>query len=224
MTTILAIFITALVLSLVLTPLAGRLGIRFGAVDYPEERKVHTSSLARCGGIGIFLSFLLTLFASSLFISTSVSGLLVLDSQMALILLGALIVFGIGLFDDFHRLGSMIKFLFQIIAATAAFLGGLQIGHLDFFGVSLHFSILSYFITVFWFVLLINAVNLIDGLDGLAGGITFFACTVMVILAIMKQNYLIAMLFAALGGSTLGFLRYNFNPASIFLIKSKKEM
>jgi len=217
MTTILAIFIIALVLSLVLTPLLGRLGVRFGAVDYPEERKVHTRYLARCGGVGIFLAYLLTLVVSSLFFKTAVSDLLVLDSQTALILLGALIVFGIGLVDDFHRLGSTIKFLFQILGATAAFLGGLQIGHLDFFGVTLHFSILSYFITVFWFVLLINAVNLIDGLDGLAGGITFFACAVMVILAIMKGNLLIAMLFAALGGSTLGFLRYNFNPASIFL-------
>ena len=95
------------------------------------------------------------------------SNLLVLNSQTSLILLGALIVFGIGLFDDFHRLGSTIKFLFQIIAATVAFFGGLRIGHFDFFGVYIKFGIFTYFITLFWFVLFINAVNLIDGLDGL---------------------------------------------------------
>jgi len=165
MTTILAIFIIALVLSLVLTPLLGKLGVRFGAVDEPEERKVHLRPIARCGGIGLFLSFLLTLVVGSLFFKTPVSDLLVLNSQTALCLLGALIVFGIGLFDDFHRLGSTTKFLFQILAATAAFFGGLQIGHLDILGLNLQLGILSYFITVFWFVLFINAVNLIDGLD-----------------------------------------------------------
>jgi len=79
-----------------------------------------------------------------------------------LTLLGALTVFGIGLFDDFHRLGSTIKFLFQILGATLAFLGGLRIGNFEFLGLSLQFGILSYFITVFWFVLFINAINLIS--------------------------------------------------------------
>jgi UDP-GlcNAc:undecaprenyl-phosphate GlcNAc-1-phosphate transferase len=217
MTTILAIFIIAFLFSLVLTPLLGKLGLRFGAVDEPDERKIHTKPITRCGGMGIFVSFFLTLAVGFLFFKTSLSDVLVLNSQTALILLGALIAFGIGLVDDFHRLGSTIKFLFHILGATLAFLGGLKIGYLDLLGLDIQFGIMSYFITVFWFVLLINAVNLIDGLDGLAGGITFFACTVMVILAIVKGNFLIAMLFAALGGSTLGFLRYNFNPATIFL-------
>jgi len=217
MTTILAIFIIALVLSLVFTPLLKRLGLRFGAVDEPDERKLHTRPIARCGGVGILLAFLLSLSVSPLLFKTSVSGLLVLNSQMAFVLLGGLIAFGVGLVDDFHRLGSTIKFVFHILAATAAFFGGLQIGQVHIFGLNIQMGVLSYALTVFWFVLFINAVNLIDGLDGLAGGITFFACAVMVILAIVKGNFLIAMLFAALAGSTLGFLRYNFNPASIFL-------
>jgi len=217
MTTILFIFSIALVVSLVLTPLLGKLGFRFGAVDEPNERKVHSKLIARCGGMGIFVSFFLALIAGSLFLETSVSRLLVLNDQMAFVVLGGLIVFGIGLVDDFHRLGSPIKFLFHILGASMAYFGGLKIGHVGILGLDLQLGLLSYLITVFWFVLFINAINLIDGLDGLAGGVTFFACAVMVILSIMKQDFLIAMLFAALGGATLGFLRYNFNPASIFL-------
>lgn len=121
--------------------------------------------------MGIFLSFLLTLAVSSLLFKTSVSDLIALNGQTALIFLGVLIVFGIGLFDDFRRLGSTIKFLFQILGATLAFLGGLRIGHFEFLSLSLQFGILSYFITLFWFVLFINVVNLIDGLDGLAGAL-----------------------------------------------------
>ncbi len=84
-------------------------------------------------------------------------------------------------------------------------------------GADIHFVILSWFITVFWFLLFINAVNLIDGLDGLAAGVGFFTSLVMVILGVMQANYLVALEFAALGGTLLGFLRYNFNPASIFM-------
>ena len=76
---------------------------------------------------------------------------------------------------------------------------------------------MSYFITVFWFLLFINAVNLIDGLDGLAAGVAFFACLVMIVLSVTRGDYLVAVEFAALGGALLGFLRYNFNPASIFM-------
>jgi UDP-GlcNAc:undecaprenyl-phosphate GlcNAc-1-phosphate transferase len=126
-------------------------------------------------------------------------------------------VFGVGLFDDFHRLGPKVKFLFQVIGASVAFWGGLRIEVLSFFGIEFHFVILSYFVTVFWFVFFINAINLIDGLDGLAAGIAFFASAVLVILSVLKGEHLIAMLFAALAWAVLGFLRYNFNPASIFM-------
>jgi len=217
MSTILAIFAISLVLSLVLTPLLARLGLKLGAVDSPDERKVHTRPTARCGGMAIVLSFLLSLAIVSLFFKTSVSDLLVFDRQTAFMLLGALIVFGIGLVDDFHRLGSTIKFLFQILGSTMAFFGGLQIGQVSILDLNLHFGIMSYLVTVFWFVLFINAVNLIDGLDGLAAGITFFACFFMGLFALLKQDLLMAIFFAALGGATLGFLRYNFNPATIFL-------
>ncbi|PXF58158.1 MAG: undecaprenyl/decaprenyl-phosphate alpha-N-acetylglucosaminyl 1-phosphate transferase [Deltaproteobacteria bacterium] len=216
MTTILTIFIISLVLSLVLTPFAGWLGERFGAMDMPGERKIHSSPIPRCGGLAIFVAFFITLALSAL-ITTGVSDKLILDRENTFFLLGALLVFGVGLFDDFHRLGPKVKFLFQVIGASVAFWGGLRIEFFSVFSIDLHFVILSYFVTVFWFVFFINAINLIDGLDGLAAGITFFASAVLVILSAIKGEYLIAMLFAALAGAVLGFLRYNFNPANIFM-------
>ena len=216
MTTILITFIVSLVLSLVITPLVGKLGTRFGALDVPDERKVHSSPIPRCGGLSISLAFILTLFISTLFM-TEVSNKLILEKKTVFFLIGILIVFAVGLFDDFHRLSPKVKFFFQIIGASVAFYGGLRIEVFSIFGINLHFAILSYFVTVFWFVFFINAVNLIDGLDGLAAGITFFASAVLVILSVLRGEYLIAMLFAALGGAVLGFLRYNFNPATIFM-------
>ncbi len=119
--------------------------------------------------------------------------------------------------DDFHRLHPAIKFAFQIIGASVAFWGGVRIEQFVIMGKIIEFELFSYFITVFWFILFINAVNLVDGLDGLAAGVVFFAAAVMVVLSVIGQNFISAMLFSALGGATLGFLRYNFNPATIFL-------
>ena len=216
MTTILTTFAIAVILSLILTPLAGRLGIKFGAMDEPDERKVHVKPMPRTGGLAIFAVFILALIISSFF-NTNISNLLELDRQIIFFFGGAVICFGIGLFDDFRRLSPKIKVLFQIIAASIAYWGGIHIGGFNVFSVYIKVGLLSYFITVFWFIFFINAVNLVDGLDGLAGGIVVFASVIMVILSILREDYLTALFFTALGGSALGFLRYNFNPATVFL-------
>jgi UDP-GlcNAc:undecaprenyl-phosphate GlcNAc-1-phosphate transferase len=216
MTTILATFSVALILSLILTPLVRWLGIKFGAMDEPDERKIHVKPMPRTGGLAIFAVFILALIISSFF-NTNISNLLVLDRPMVFFMVGAVICFGIGLFDDFRRLSPKIKVLFQIIAASIAYWGGIHIGGFNVFSVYLKVGLLSYFITVFWFIFFINAVNLVDGLDGLAGGIVVFASVIMVILSILREDYLTALFFTALGGSALGFLRYNFNPATVFL-------
>jgi UDP-GlcNAc:undecaprenyl-phosphate GlcNAc-1-phosphate transferase len=216
MITIFFTFIFALVLSLALTPAARWLGNRFGAVDEPMTRNVHTTPTARSGGLAILLSFVLALIASSIFLSPFADRLS-LDSRMFFPLLGGLVIFCVGFFDDFHRLRPRVKFLGQILAASLAYYGGLRIESFVLGATIFHFGILSYFITVIWFLLLINAINLIDGLDGLAAGVAFFACFVMAILATLQPDYLIAMEFAAIAGALLGFIRYNFNPASIFM-------
>jgi len=216
MTTLLFLFLIALGFALVLTPAAKWLGVRLGVVDVPMERKVHTTPIPRSGGVAVFLAFTATMSLTNLFV-TNVSELFTFDHRTAFGFYGALVVFGCGLWDDFRRLNPWVKLLFQIAGASLAFAGGVSIGgiFLDWHGIQ--FGILSYAVTVFWFLLFINAVNLIDGLDGLAGGVVFFTCLLMVILSVMAGNFLNAMYFAALGGAVLGFLRYNFNPASIFL-------
>jgi len=216
MTTILLIFLVSLVLSLALTPLAGKLGVRLGALDVPTERKVHSHSIPRCGGLAIFAAFFVALALSTLFM-TKVSNLLIMDREITSFLFGMLVVFGVGLFDDFHRLGHRVKFLFQIIGASVAFWGGLRIGKVAFFGMSFEFGWMSYFVTVFWFLLFINAINLIDGLDGLAAGICFFVAIVMILIALYADDFYTPLFFAALAGALLGFLRFNFSPASIFM-------
>ncbi|MBN2439499.1 MAG: undecaprenyl/decaprenyl-phosphate alpha-N-acetylglucosaminyl 1-phosphate transferase, partial [Deltaproteobacteria bacterium] len=216
MTTILFLFLIALGLALVLTPLVKGLGARLGAVDIPAERKVHSVPIPRIGGLAVFIAFAVTVALTNLY-NTTVSRLFVFDQRTAFGLYGALVVFGCGLWDDFRRLNPWVKLLFQVAGASIAFAGGISIGGFFIGSRGLQFGVLSYAITVFWFVLFINAVNLIDGLDGLAGGVVFFTCLLMIILSVLRADYLSGIYFAALGGAVLGFLRYNFNPASIFL-------
>jgi len=216
MTSILAVFGISFTISLMLTPLARWLGIRWGALDVPDGRKIHAKPMPRIGGLAIFISFMAAL-AAAMLLKTNVTNLLVLDRPTVFFFVGALIVFGIGLGDDFHRVHSGVKFFFQLTGASVAFWGGVKIAAITVLASTPFSPVTSYVLTVLWFVLIINTINLADGMDGLAGGIALFASVIIIILNILKGDYLPALLFAALGGATLGFLRYNFNPASIFL-------
>jgi UDP-GlcNAc:undecaprenyl-phosphate GlcNAc-1-phosphate transferase len=213
MTTILVVFCCALVLSLVVTPLSGKLGRWGQAMDMPDGlRKIHLKATPRVGGIAIFVSFAVSLLCSHLL---NPHFYMLKNDSFGYITAGVL-VFGVGLWDDYHRLSHRVKFLVQVLAATMVYFCGDRIQIVSLihwqFG-----AVVSYGVTVFWFLAFINAVNLIDGLDGLAAGVCFFCCTVMTILSILRKDYVSAGIFAALGGSLLGFLRYNFNPATIFL-------
>lgn len=217
MTTLLAAFLLALLLSLVLTPIAGKLGMAMGAVDLPGERKVHDRPIPRSGGLVVFAALFLSLAAIRL-VHSDVSRLLVFDLGLACFAGGALIALGLGLWDDVRRLNAWRKLPVQVLAASVAFFGGIALDKFALFGLVVFFDpITAYVLTVFWFLLFMNALNLMDGLDGLAGGIVFFAALVMVVLALPREDYFTALFFAALAGSVLGFLRFNFHPASIFL-------
>ncbi len=210
-------FLFAFAASLLLTPLSGRIGAKLGALDYPSRRKVHLTPLPRTGGAAVLLCFLIFAALSGYGLLPEQSGRVAFDEKLWTLLAGGLIAFMVGFVDDFRRLRPTIKFLFQLVAATVAYTGGLRIE--SFLGIPANgpLCIFCYLVTVFWFVLFMNAINLIDGLDGLAGGITAFACTVMSILAAWNGQSTNAILFAILAGAIVGFLRYNFNPASIFL-------
>ncbi|MFO7801672.1 MAG: MraY family glycosyltransferase [Desulfovermiculus sp.] len=216
MQTLAVIFVLALLGTLILTPWATTIGRKFGAMDLPSQRKVHARPCPRTGGIAIYVTFLLILVPSVLV--SSLSAWVEPHQGMYLMLSGLSLAFATGLIDDFVHLHCLLKLGLQIAAASLAYAGGLHIDHFTLPWLDLAFGPLtSYGLTLFWFLLFINAVNLIDGLDGLAGGIVFFAASTMTILLAWRGDIANAAWFAIIAGCCLGFLRYNFNPATVFL-------
>ncbi|WP_084517318.1 glycosyltransferase family 4 protein [Desulfatiglans anilini] len=221
MTTITVIFLIALTLALVNTPLVAKVGLRLGIVDPPGERKIHRRPVPRIGGAAIFLSFwgsFLPVLSPWVREKTNVLQLIASEPALFAIALGSAIAFGLGLWDDKRGLGPWKKFGVQILAGAIAYFGGVQIQGVSVPGVgTFHLGWVALPVTVFWILLVMNAINLIDGLDGLAAGVSFFACMVLVALSVIGHHLLVAALMAALAGAILGFLRYNFNPAKIFM-------
>ncbi len=217
MTTILTIFISSLGLSLCLTPIVRRFACHYHLVDRPSDRKVHTKPIPRLGGVAIYLAFCLP-FLASLFFPTAVVKQIITDSSSLWILAGSTLVFGMGVVDDVRRLRPEIKLAVQVVAALLAYQGGATIYHIALpWNSVLSLGWLSLPATIFWFLLVINGINLIDGLDGLAAGVTLFTSLILIGLSLMGERYLVATGLAALAGASLGFLRYNFNPACIFM-------
>ncbi len=217
MKTIFAFLIASLGLALVLTPMAAIIGRRYGIVDAPSGRKVHTKVIPRIGGVAIYLAFFGP-FLGALFYSNDLIGRILSEPAILWVSCGATLVFLIGLADDIFPLHPLIKFGVQAVAACLAYRGGTCISSLQLPGAAvLDLGWFGLPVTIFWFLLITNAFNLIDGLDGLAAGVCFFASLVLLILSVMGGRYLVATGLAALVGTCLGFLRYNFNPASIFM-------
>ncbi len=211
-----ALFMAAFLCTLVLTPLASFIGRICGAIDYPGTRKIHQSARPRTGGIALCATFCLLLGLVTL--TPLIQPWFEFNQEFILILAGLGVAFASGLIDDFAQLNCYLKLFLQIISASLAYSGGLHIDQFYLPGLGWEFGpLLSYGLTVFWFLLFINAVNLIDGLDGLAGGIVFFAASTMTILLAWRGDLANASWFALIAGSCLGFLRYNFNPATVFL-------
>ena len=217
MTSIIAIFSLSLILSLVFTPLMIRIAKRYKWVDMPSERKIHAAPMPRVGGVAIFVAFCFS-FILPFFYSTIIFDLLFNESRLLYIFFGACVIFSLGLWDDIRSVNLSVKFAVQVLAAIIVYLGGIRIEAFGLPGMTAwELGWFSLPVTVFWIILLTNAINLLDGLDGLAAGVTFFVCASLVILSVMEKEFFIALLLAALGGSVLGFLKYNFNPARIFM-------
>lgn len=209
-------FLLAFVISLATTPISMKIAFRVGALDKPKKRGMHDKVMPRAGGLAIFTGFVLTV----LFLMNHVP-----DSQKLTIwglLAGALIITSLGFFDDIYGLRPRTRVVVQLIAALIAVLTGTQISDITvpLFG-KIEFGIFSNVITVIWIIGVTNAVNLLDGLDGLATGVASIASTTLMIIAILFGDPMLAglpiLLTAALAGSCLGFLPYNFNPAKIFM-------
>ena len=208
--------LVSFVLSLLLTPLVRNLTRRIGLVDQPDQkRKIHSAPIPRMGGVAIFAAVALTY--GLLLVARVTSGAIAGGGlPLVLHLLPAFaVVFSIGLIDDIVSLRPWQKLSAEVVAGVLAWFGGIHVSALA--GHSFSSVAVSFVVTLFWIVTCTNAINLIDGVDGLAVGVSLFAALTMLIAAILGHNYPMALAVMPLAGALLGFLRYNFNPASIFL-------
>ena len=209
------VFFLALLLGVGLTPVCRAIGIRWNWVDTPNERKIHENPIPYLGGWSILISFL----------GAGVLGWLYLPSvltentnQIWGLFIASGIIFFLGVADDARGLNAPVKFTFQIIASIILWYTGGRIEILtNPFGGQIQIGIFGLPLTILWLVGVTNAMNLIDGLDGLACGVSYIASFTLFLIALLQGEPIIAVLMAALAGSTLGFLRFNLPPASIFM-------
>lgn len=207
---ILVILLVTFLTSAILVPIVKKIAIHINAIDMPGGRKVHTVPMPRLGGLAIFLAFMLgyMLYARE-------------NTMMLSVLMGSFLIVLCGMIDDINPIKARYKFIVQLVAAgTFVIYGKLALTDITIFNLNLHFAApWSYLITILFVVAIMNAINLIDGIDGLAAGISsIYFITISVIALILNQmGGLDIILSIIMAGATLGFLVHNFPPASIFM-------
>lgn len=197
-----------MLVSLIITPMFIKFAFKIKATDKPDHRKVHTDPIPTLGGLVIFISFLV--------------GLVILqpyNEYHISIIVASFIIIGHSVVDDIYNLTPKIKFIFQLSAALLiVFWGGLQVELVNLpFGGQVELGFFSSVVTLIWIIGLTNAMNLIDGLDGLAAGVSAIALFTIAMMAIAMNEVYVATMALILFFSTVGFLRYNFFPAKIFM-------
>ena len=197
-----------LVIVALIIPLVKQIALHIGALDIPNERKVHTKPIPRLGGLGIFMGFLIgyMIFGQS-------------TIQMNSILIGSFIILLTGIFDDIKPISAKAKLIGQIFASCViVFYGNILLNNITVFGLDINFGVFAYPITMLFIVACTNIINLIDGLDGLSGGISsiFYLSTIIICFFQSRFMELELVLSLIMLGSTLGFLVHNFHPAKIF--------
>ena len=216
------VFIMAAVVSLLMTPIARKLAFKIGAIDVPkDDRRVHNKPIPRMGGLAIYLG-----------VVVSVLWMVPVDKRIIGMLVGGTIIAIMGIFDDRNPLSAKTKLAVQIVCAIVLVGCGMRIGKFNIpftNGGEIYFGLLSIPVTIFWIVGITNTVNLIDGLDGLAAGVSMIAAISLSYVAhvndLIQMPALVtanggshaAMMTLAIAGACLGFLPYNFNPAKIFM-------
>jgi UDP-GlcNAc:undecaprenyl-phosphate GlcNAc-1-phosphate transferase len=202
-----------------LTPLSIKIAGKIGAVDIPTERKVHKTPIPRLGGIAVVSAVALSLLAGA---AVNIYIPRIVNTNLMGLLVGSLIIVAVGLWDDTHNANPFVKLAFQVIAASIAVYMGVQfelasnplVGEMrDYFDL----GTLAFPLSVLWIVGLTNAMNLIDGLDGLACGIALVTSLTLFLISVNLGAGEVTYFYIALAGATLGFLRYNRFPAQVFL-------
>ena len=218
------VFAVALLATIALVPLAKKMAVRLDAIDYPSSRRVNQKPIPRIGGLailgGIGCGFIVLLIGMyfwnwrSPFTGPASMGINYLG-----VLLGTLVIFGVGFIDDVINLKPYQKLIGQIIAASIVAASGLLLSsiHNPIGTGFINFGWFAYPLTIFYLVAFANVINLIDGLDGLAAGICAICSFTIFIFAIMTNRFDAAIFCIGITGACIGFLRYNFNPASIFM-------
>lgn len=199
--------ICAALIAYTLTPPTRVLAFKIGAVDVPlDDRRMHTKPIPRIGGLAIFLSFVLS---TMLFCEFS--------PELASIWVGGGIIVILGILDDIYRLQAGLKFVVQTLSAVFAVMNGCVIDHINIGGEYIMLGTFSYPLTVLWIVGLTNAINFIDGLDGLACGVSLISSVSLFFVLVLHGGGEYAVITAILAGACLGFLPFNSNPARIFM-------
>ncbi|MBT5855564.1 undecaprenyl/decaprenyl-phosphate alpha-N-acetylglucosaminyl 1-phosphate transferase [bacterium] len=202
------VFLVSLLVSLLATAVVKKVAHRFQILDKPNARKIHTEAIPTIGGVAIFLGFVLAIVSH-----------LEMNQTLLAILGGSTLIVALGLMDDLWGMPASVKLIGQFLVAALTHQMGIQVSFLSNpltqEMVAVHW--LSFPITVIWIVAIMNTVNLIDGIDGLAGGVVAISAFFLTIVALMNGQYVMAVITVAILGSCLGFLKYNFPPAQIFM-------
>lgn len=199
--------ICAILLAYTLTPAVRVLAFKIGAVDVPlDGRRIHTKPIPRIGGLAIYLSFTLT---TLLFCDVS--------RELVTILIGGGVLVIIGVLDDIFRLNAWLKLVIQLAVSVFAVLNGCMISHINLGGVYVSLGVLSIPLSVLWIAGLTNAINFIDGLDGLACGVSAISSLSLLFVVLLHGDIVSSVICAVLFGACIGFLPFNSNPARIFM-------
>lgn len=206
----LKIFITAILLSLFITPFVIKLSYKIGAIDLPNgERKLHNKPTPRIGGLAIFLSFMITMAIFFKHVDNNVRGLI----------FGSIIIVICGIWDDIKQISYKKKLFFQIIASIVLVLNNVNINYISMFGGKdcIYIGYIGIPLTMLWVIGVTNAINLIDGLDGLACGLSVISSLFIFIISFNNGDVVTSVLILIIAGASLGFLPYNFSPAKTFM-------
>ena len=209
---VLIAMLVSMVVSFLMTPVVRSFAYKVGAIDVPKDsRRMHKVPVPRLGGLAIFSGFMIS---ALLFVP--------MTAEMKSILLGAVVIVVLGVIDDSMDLPALLKFVVQILAALIPTLHGVTVrvfSNPNIFSDDLYLSLgtLSVPLTVLWIVAVTNSVNLIDGLDGLANGVSTISATTMLVIALLLGETDVSLTLAALVGACIGFMPYNLNPAKMFM-------
>lgn len=211
--TIFCAWLLAGLTSFLCTPLAKRVAYKIGAIDIPKDnRRMHTRPIPRLGGLAIFLGF---------FVSTMVFTFHFIGLPLYGLLIGAMIIVALGMFDDVLALKASYKFVIQLMAVAAPVFCGVRIGRFPNFVGNGPYIELPYWwsvaVSVIWLLAILNAVNIIDGLDGLACGVSTIMTISTTVILLLLEAPQVAVVAAALAGACMGFLPFNINPAKLFM-------